>query len=186
MESPLEQFDHQHHAAHAAGQPVTAKVAMTIAVLAVGAAGVGSLETLESGAATAAKNEAVLLQNKATDQWNFFQARSIKRNIYEIAAAAGGAKTEDYKARVAEYTMQSDEIQTKARQLEATSDEALHRGYRHEERHHRLTVAATLLHIAIAVATITIIAGGLLWPWYGSIVLGVAGVAVAFSAFVMS
>lgn len=58
------------HAAHAGGFMAT--VAITIAVLAAVAAAVGSLKAIESGGAVAAKNEAVLHQNRATDQWNFF------------------------------------------------------------------------------------------------------------------
>ena len=51
-----------------------------------------------------------------------------------------------------------------------------------EEMHHRLTVAATLLHMAIAIATIAIIARKK-WPWLASIVLGVAGTAIAAWAY---
>ncbi len=36
----------------------------------------------------------------------------------------------------------------------------------HEHRHHRLTLAATFLHVGIAVSTIAIIAKGQRWPWY--------------------
>src|SRR4051812_30510419 len=110
-ESPTEHFEHQEHAAHAAHVGgFAATVAITIAFLAVIAAAVGSLETVESGAAIMAKNEAVLHQNKATDQWNFFQARSLKRNMYEIAAAQGGPKADDYRQRVKEYEAESADI----------------------------------------------------------------------------
>src|SRR5437764_12197429 len=87
-DEPVEHFGHAHHA-HESHDPFLKRVAITVVVLAVLAAFVGSLETLESGAALSAKNEAVLLQDKATDQWNFFQAKSIKKNLYEVAGALG-------------------------------------------------------------------------------------------------
>ena len=85
-ESPVEHFEHAEHAEHAAllGDPFLTQVAVTIAILAVIAATVGSLETLETAAAIGDKNTAVLLENKATDTWNFYQAKSIKKSRYAI------------------------------------------------------------------------------------------------------
>ncbi len=100
-ESPVEHFEHAEHAEHAAllGDPFLTQVAVTIAILAVIAATVGSLETLETAAAIGDKNGAVLLENKATDTWNFYQAKSIKKNLYAIAAANGGQKPATSKNR---------------------------------------------------------------------------------------
>ena len=95
-ESPVEHFEHAEHAA-LLGDPFLTQVAVTIAILAVIAATVGSLETLETAAAIGDKNAAVLLENKATDTWNFYQAKSIKKNLYAIAAANGGPKADDFK-----------------------------------------------------------------------------------------
>ena len=52
-----------------------------------------------------------------------------------------------------------------------------------QERHHRLTLAATFLHVAIAISTIAIIAKGQRWPWYAAVLLGVAGVGVGATAY---
>jgi hypothetical protein len=38
-------------------------------------------------------------------------------------------------------------------------------------------VAVTLLHIAIAIATIAIIVRGQTWPWYAALTLGALGTA---------
>lgn len=181
---PTEAFEHQEHATHAAQiGGFMATVAITIAVLAAIAAAIGSLEAIEGGGAVAAKNEAVLHQNKATDQWNFFQARSIKRNMFEIAASAGGPKADNYRARVQEYVQQSGEIEARAKELEASSEAALATSERHEHRHHFLTLATTLLHIAIAVATVAIVSGGARWPWFASLGLGAVGTMVAAIAY---
>src|ERR1700736_3498222 len=96
-DSPLEELEHHEqaeHAEHAAhsGDKLIGQVTFTIAVLAVAAAIAASLETTESDAAIGAKNDAVLAQDQATDQWGFANSKSVRRNVYQIAADAGGAK----------------------------------------------------------------------------------------------
>ncbi len=187
---PTEPFEHAEHAAHASheaqhGNDFVGYVTMTIAILAVAAATVGSLETIESGAAISSKNEAVLLQNKATDQWNFFQAKSLKKNMYEIASASGGPKSDDFARQAKKNEDDSVEISKKAKELETDADHKLHEGDQHEERHHILTVGVTMLHISIAIATIAIISGKK-WPWYASIALGIVGIIAAAGAYLVS
>jgi 2C-methyl-D-erythritol 2,4-cyclodiphosphate synthase len=181
-DAPTEAYEHAEHAAHTSDKFVPL-VAVTIAVLAVLAAGVGSLETIESGAATAAKTESVLFQNKATDNWNFFEAKSLKKNMYDIAAAQGGPKSEEFRAQAARNEAEGLEVQRTAKSFEARSDDALGQAEMHEQRHHFLTVAVTLLHIAIAIATIAIITGGRRWPWHASLLLGVIGSIIAAAAY---
>src|SRR5436305_1710664 len=99
----LEAHEHAEHAEHAAHarDPFIAKVSITVAVLAVMAAAAGSLETVEGGRAITESSEAVLAQDKATDSWNEYQADSLKRHMYEIAAAAGSGKAQDYQREIA-------------------------------------------------------------------------------------
>ena len=187
-ENPTEYFEHAEHADHAhhaseAGDHLPSTVAMTIAILAVIAATVGSLETLESGNAISAKNEAVLAQNKATDQWNFFQAKSIKKNMFAIAAANGGPNADGFNKQAKKNDDESADIQKEAKALEDDSHSKLAEADAHEGRHHWLTVAVTLLHVSIAVATISIIIGGKKWPWHASLGLGAAGALVAGFAY---
>src|SRR6516165_10944507 len=104
-DSPTEPFEHAEHAEHVAhlGDRFLMQVSITIAILAVIAATMGSLETIETAATIGDKNAAVLFQNKATDNWNFYQAKSIKKNMYDIAAANGGATTEHFRKQVLRY-----------------------------------------------------------------------------------
>src|ERR1700744_4666333 len=87
----LEAHEHAEHAEHAAheGNPFISKVSITVAVLAVMAAAAGSLETVEGGRAITESSEAVLAQDRATDAWNEYQADSLKRHMYDIAAENG-------------------------------------------------------------------------------------------------
>lgn len=178
----LEHAEHAQHAVHA-GNNFMVKVSATIAVLAVAAAVIASLETIETGQAISEKNEAVLMQAQASDQWAYYQAKSIKQHLYAIAAGTSPEHAGDYREQAARYEAQTQELQKKAEELEHKRDEKLEAGNKHEEKHHGLTFAATLVHIGIAVATIAIIAKGQKWPWYAAIALGAAGAGKAALSF---
>jgi hypothetical protein len=186
-DSPLEELEareHAEHAEHAAhgGDKLVAWVSMTIALLAVLSAVVGSLETVASGQALAEKNEAVLAQSKASDSWAFYQAKSLKKHIYGLAADQGGPNAGKYRKAQADNAADESRIQDKAKALEKERDEHLKLAETAENRHHRLTIAATLLHMGIAISTIAIIARRR-WPWLSSLVLGAAGTAIAIWAY---
>lgn len=178
----MEHAEHAEHAVHA-GDNFMIKVSATIAVLAVLAAVIASLETIETGKAISEKNEAVLMQAQASDQWSYYQAKSIKQNMYSIAAGSGAGRAEDYAKQAARYEQQTRDIQKKAEELEHKRDEKLAASNKHEEKHHGLTLAATLVHIGIAVATIAIITKGQKWPWYVAIALGVVGAGKAAMSY---
>lgn len=183
---PQEHFEHVEHAEHAAheGTPFLLVVSMTIAILAVVAASVGSLESIETAAALTSQNAAALNQNKASDQWAFFQAKSIKKTAYEVAAKQGGPNAEQLALEARRYEEEGRAIKSEAERLEHRVEEHLHEAERHEHRHHILTMAVTLLHASIAIATIAIITKGRRWPWFGGLALASAGVALAAYAFV--
>jgi hypothetical protein len=176
----LEAHEHVEHAEHAAHEnnPFVSQVSITIALLAVVAAVAGSLETYESASAIIEANKAVLSQDKATDQWNFFEAKSLKKNMYVLAADADAARAPDYAKKAKEEGDGQTDAQDKAKELEHARDEALAASAIHETRHHHLGVAATLLEMAIAISTIAIITHKR-WPWIASAVLGVIGAVVA-------
>ncbi|PWB80059.1 MAG: hypothetical protein C3F11_19100 [Methylocystaceae bacterium] len=182
---PQDHFEHAEHAEHAAheGTPFLLVVSVTIAILAVVAASVGSLESIETAAALTSQNAAALNQNKASDQWAFFQAKSIKKSVHEVGAKQGGPQAEQLAREAKRYDDESKAIKTEAEALEHRVEEHLHEAERHEHRHHILTTAVTLLHAAIAISTIAIITKGRRWPWFSGIGLAVAGVALAGYAY---
>lgn len=186
-DSPLEELEaHEHaeHAEHAAhsGVKLVAWVSMTIAILAVLSAVVGSLETVMSGQAFTQKNEAVLAQARASDLWNEYEAKSLKKHIYGIAADEGGPKADKYRQTQASNAVDETKLQDEAKALEKERDDHLKLAEQKEGREHRLTMGATLLHMGIAISTIAIIASKR-WPWIASLVLGVAGSAIALWAY---
>jgi hypothetical protein len=185
-DSPLEEMEnreHMEHAEHAAdGDKLLSWVSITIAVLAVLAAVVSSLETVASGQALAQKNEAVLAQSRASDSWNFYQAKSLKKHLYGLFADQGGPKADKYRKTAAENAADEDRIQNEAKAFEKEREDHGKLAATAEARHHRLTIAATLLHMGIAISTVAIIARRR-WPWISSLVLGVAGSVIAVLAY---
>jgi len=186
-DSPLEELEHHEHAEHAehaaeSGDPLLSQVTLTIAILAVAAAIGASLETSEGDAAIGAKNDAVLAQDQATDQWGFANSKSLRKKVFEIAADGGGPKAANYQKSIAKEGVDEDKARDVAKSYEAKRDAALERGETHEKRHGRLTVASTLLHMAIAIATLAIILHRR-WPWFAALGLSAVGVVVCAWAY---
>jgi hypothetical protein len=185
MESPTEPFEHAEHAEHVAhsGDSRLIRVSITIAVIAVIAATVSSLESMETAATIGSKNEAVLAQGKASDAWSYYQAKSVKENIYSAMAELGGEKASSLSDKAARYADEKKKIEQDARHLEEKTTAANEAAEVHERRHHILTLAVTLLHISIAIATIAIILSGMLWPWRTAVGLSAAGAAIVAYAY---
>src|SRR5580704_17366751 len=116
----LEAHEHAEEAEHAAHarDPYISRVSITIAILAVLAAAAGSLETVENGGAITESSEAVLAQDKATDSWNEYQADSLKRHMYDIAAENGSAKAEEYAKEISKDRDRQDKESDKAQDEE--------------------------------------------------------------------
>ena len=180
----LEAHEHAEHAEHAAHEhdPFISRVSITIAVLAVLAASVGSLETVEAGGAITASSEAVLAQDKATDVWGEYQADSLKKHLYGIAADAGGPNAAKYQGTSKEQVAKQAELKKQAQEDETERDKLLATSRLHEHRHHWLTAAATLLEVGIAICTVAIITRRRHF-WLGSIALAVVGLGLFAVAY---
>jgi hypothetical protein len=160
-EEAFEVHGPEHHAVEhsaLAGDSLAGRVAVMTAVLST----VGAVFSYQGGAtqsdAMMYKNEAVLKRTEASDQWAFYQAKSNKQHLAELAAVIAPAdKREAYASEVERYKKEKTEIQAHAQELEAEakkfnqlSEHALH-------PHHRLAQATTLVQIAISIAAITVL-----------------------------
>ena len=186
-DSPLEELEHHEHAEHAehaalTGDKLILQVTFTIAVLAVAAAISASLETTESDAAIVAKNDAVLAQDQATDEWGLANSKSLRKKVYEIAADGGGPKAAGYAKSAVHEGSDQAQATAIAKSYEAKRDAAVEVADRHEVRHGRLTVASTLLHMSIAIATLAILLHRR-WPWFAALALSAAGIGAGVWAY---
>lgn len=178
----LEVNEHREHAEHGMHDPFVGRVSITIAVLAVLAAVATSLEQVETAKAITDSSRAVLAQNQASDQWAFYQAKSMKKHIYTLAADEGFPNADKYRKTAAREAGEGDAI-TKQAQAFEKKREAFNEGVDlHETRHHRLAAGATLIEIGIAIATVAIITRRNGW-WVASALLGAGGVVLAAGAY---
>lgn len=118
MSTSEELHEHAEHAAHS-GEPFNKRVAATMAIIAAGLAVVGVLGQM-------GVTEELLMQQKASDQWAYYQAKSIRRYESEVARDVFQAldkrePSETYQKNADKYRDDQAEIQKKAGEIEAES-----------------------------------------------------------------
>lgn len=178
--------DHElEHATHGAahGDSMTNQIAIFTAIIAT----VGALFSYMGGATQANaglyKNNAAIKKTEASNQWNYFQAKSTKQSLAEVSRDLAPAdRREVYQAKVDRYEKEKNEIKAEAEKIEAEakawdqkSDDQMH-------AHHRWAQATTVLQVSIALAAIVLLTRKkpLEWLMFGSGAVGVAlGVAAA-------
>jgi hypothetical protein len=186
IETPAEHIHHATHAAHGeTDRKLTRDTALAVTLMAIMAATIGSLQETESTHALGQKNEAVLLQARASDQWSFFQAKSVKKNSYQIAteqAAGAGRDPAPFAEKAKRYAEEEEEVKTRASEFEEQSHAKWETSTHHTHRLHTLTLAATLVHVAIAISSVAIFTNRR-WPLFGALALAGGGIAVTIWAY---
>ncbi len=113
---------HDHAVEHAGSTPgLGQQIAIFTAILATLGAVVSFLGGHTQNEALFFKNEAVLKKTEASNQWNYYQAKSTKQNLAEFASSLtnDAARVEFFKGEVARYEKEKKEIRVKAEVLEA-------------------------------------------------------------------
>jgi hypothetical protein len=172
--------DHEvEHAAHS-GDPFAGRVAMMTAIFATIGALFGYMAGATQNDALLWKNEAAIKATEASDQWNFYQAKSSKQNLAELGASlTAGEQQAKFLKEADRYKKEKDDLMADAKKLEAAGKEAATRSEASMQVHHRWAQAMTLIQIAIALAAITILTRqkvmglGAIGVAAGSVALGV-------------
>ena len=163
-----------------AGGSMTNQIALFTAVVAT----VGAIFAYMGGATQANaglyKNNAAIKKTEASNQWNFYQAKSSKQNLAELAAVlvaddkkpAYQKEIERYKGEKAEIKLAADKLEAEATEWDRKSDEQMH-------LHHRWAQATTALQVSIALAAIALLTKKkwLEWGMFGVGAIG-AGIGV--------
>lgn len=156
-----------------------------LAVMTAIMATIGALLSYEAsvtlGEAIILKNEASIKKTEASDQWNFYQAKSNKQNLAELAAKlTTGKEHDDSKSDTLRYDVEKSEIKKKADDLEKLSKEADERSEQYMHHHHRWATGTTALQIAISLAAIALLTRR---KWLQYVSLACALVGVGFGIF---
>ena len=158
--------------AHGAKEPFDRMVAVTMAIIAA------VLATVSVGAHIFA-NEELLLQQQASDQWAFYQAKSGRRYASDVArdtlkAMEAPEASETYAKNAERYEREGKEIQVEAKKLE---DESKLRG----KESLRMEIGEVFLEIGIVFASLAILSKRKL-VWVASMASALVGLLIAVTA----
>jgi len=151
---------HDHEVEHAghSGDPFASRIAVMTAIFATIGALFGYMAGATQNEALMFKNAAAIRKTEASDQWNFYQAKSSKQNLAELGATLTTGETQQrFLEEIDRYKKEKDEIMVAAKKLEEASSAAEARSEEALHVHHRWAQAMTLIQIAIALAAITIL-----------------------------
>lgn len=161
--------------------PLVIPVSITISILAVLVAAVTLL-----GHRT--HTEELLLQGQAMNQWAYYQAKNGRMNtdqaladLLSVVAMADKEKGEAMRAKyhkeVERYTGDKDEISEKATELEKERD-------LYQRRADHFDAGEGILEFSLIVCSLTLLTNKKFF-WFSGIAIGIVGVAVALSGFLV-
>jgi hypothetical protein len=175
------------HDAGAAGERshgggMTGRIAVCTAVIAT----VGAVFSYLGGATQADaglfKNNAAIKMTEASNQWNYFQAKSTKQTLTEFARdAAPEERRKPLQDKMDRYEAEKTEIQRAAKALEATALDWDRKSEAQLHQHHRWAQATTLLQVAIALAAMALLTRRK-WLEYGMFGVAAAGLVAGAAA----
>jgi hypothetical protein len=168
--------DHEieHVAQHGERDSFSSTIAVTTALLAT----VGALFSYMAGATQANaglfKNNAAIKKTEASDQWNYYQAKSNKQNLAELSVEIVNTdeRKSFYRSEVDRYKKEKADIQKDAQKLEAQAKDWDAKSEAEMHLHHRWAQATTGLSISIAMAAIALLTRR---KWLEWVMFGMAG-----------
>jgi Domain of unknown function (DUF4337) len=178
--------EHSEHGATAhhgiGGGSMTNQVAMFTAVVAT----VGAIFAYMGGATQANaglyKNNAGIKKTEASNQWNYYQAKSSKQNLAELAIElAPEGRRAFYTEEIKRYKVEKADIKKDAEKLEAESKAWDDKSDAQMHEHHRWAQATTALQVTIALAAIALLTKKK-WLQYGMVAAGVLGIGIGVLA----
>jgi uncharacterized protein DUF4337 len=160
-EVPLENLHEEiHHHAEHSGENWISGVALSTAILAVLAAITGLLSGMHA-------NEAMMSQIESSDQWGYYQAKSIKASVLDAKIALANSQNEADSQKRDRYEKEQEEIKSEAEAKQAEAKSNFH-------QHEILARGVTMFQIAIAIAAISALTKKRQF-WLVSMLFGIAG-----------
>jgi hypothetical protein len=126
--------------------------------------------------------EEVLLETRATDQWNYYQAKNIRSHVYdadsELAGLFGDKASQavaDFRSKSAQQKKDSEEIQSEAERLGKEVQMAARKAAFYD-------ASELFLEVAIVLSSISLLSRRREY-WKSSFVFGAVGVAATLWGF---
>jgi Domain of unknown function (DUF4337) len=169
------------HAEHAREHPDLAPVTLTMAVLAVLVATVSLL-----GHRT--HTEEIILQNKVTDQWAYYQAKNIRMHTDELFADLAGVVTSKDGEAAAKFQekarSEAEHYKEDKKELEAKGHELEKEFALTNRKADRFDLGEVFLEVALVITSITLLSGRRIF-WHLGLLLATGGVLVAASTWLV-
>ncbi|MFC6282074.1 MULTISPECIES: DUF4337 domain-containing protein [Polaromonas] len=171
--------------AHAgvAGSRMINQIAMFTAIIATVGAIFSYMAGFTQANAGLFKNNAAIKKTEASNQWNYFQAKSTKQSLAEVSRDLTLSETEKakYQAKIERYEKEKNEIKAVAEGLEKNATNWDKQSEDQMHQHHRWAQATTCLQVSIALAAIALLTRKK-WLQYGMFGVAVAGVGIGIAA----
>lgn len=150
------------------------RIAVMTAILATVGALFGYLGGATQNEAALYKNNAAIDKTEAANKWNYYQAKSSRQNLAELAMTIPGVDRKHYQDEAARYEVQKKGINAEAQAWEAKSQAWNDKSDAVMHSHHQWAIATTAEQIAISLAAITLLTRRkwLLGVTYGVAILG--------------
>ncbi len=190
MEEEYEVPSPHEHAVEEAAEHASDGLAQRVALMTAILATIGALISYQSGSAQNEamflKNQSILKQAEASDQWAYYQAKSTKSHLDDAMATLAQAPAD--KARFLadrdKQDKQKEEVQTEAKKLQAESRKLGEESEAKLRPHERMALGMTFIQIAVALAAITVLTRKR-WLIWCSLSAAVVGIVTAGTALVM-
>jgi Na+/glutamate symporter len=175
---------HDDHAPGAkSGRSMTSQIALFTAIIATVGAIFGYMGGATQANAGLFKNNAAIKKTEASNQWNYYQAKSGKQNLAELALEIVPAERKtNYQDEIKRYKEEKAVIKKDAEKLEAEAKSWDQQSDAQMHQHHRWAQATTVLQIAIALAAIALLTKRR-WLEWGMFAAGLLGTVVGVLAF---
>ena len=165
------------HESQAEPHGLAGRLAVATALIATVGALFAYMAGLTQANAGLYKNDAAIKKTEASNQWNYYQGKSGKQNLAELAVElAPEARRSFYAEEIKRYKTEKEDIKKTAERFEKESDQFNVKSDEQIHQHHRWAQATTALQISIALAAIALLTRSRRLQ-YG--VYGLAGVGVA-------
>ena len=176
------ELEHATEQAHGAGGMIN-QIAMFTAVVATVGAIFSYMGGFTQANAGLFKNNAAISKTKASNQWNFFQAKSTKQSLAEVSRDLSPEDRKPvYQAKIERYEKEKNEIKTVAEGFEKESLDWDERSEAQMHQHHRWAQATTVLQVSIAMAAIALLTRK---KWLEWAMFAAAGVGVTVGVLAM-
>ncbi|MBA2674128.1 DUF4337 domain-containing protein [Ramlibacter sp.] len=185
---------HDHELEHAAqghgadtthgisGRSMVNQIALFTALISTAGAIFGYMGGATQANAGLYKNNAAIKKTEASNQWNYYQAKSSKQNLSELAMVIVAddkrplyqKEVDRYKAEKGEIKLAADKLEAEATDWDKKSDQQMH-------QHHRWAQATTVIQVSIALAAIALLTKKK-WLEWGMFGMGGAGLVIGVLA----